>query len=110
MSRFIRDEGYSRKKNSLNGYFQRETGSGAKGDAIPGASRLRNQNEILIEKSDEAKRFTRRVAIQLKAKFALANLMRSKIRSHHLNYLIRDKITITLPILNQAIEFEGESA
>jgi hypothetical protein len=23
-------------------------------DAIPGASRLRNQNEILIEKSDEA--------------------------------------------------------
>jgi len=24
-------------------------------DAIPGASRLRNQNEILIEKSDEAK-------------------------------------------------------
>ena len=46
-------------------------GLGAEGDAIPGASRLRNQNEILIEKSDEAKRFTRRVAIQLLPKFAL---------------------------------------
>ena len=27
-----------------------------KSEAIPGASRLRNQNEILIEKSDEALR------------------------------------------------------
>jgi hypothetical protein len=57
------------------------------------ASRLRNQNEILIEKSDEApfstkkfqktqissriRRFTRREAIQLKTKFALANLSKS---------------------------------
>ena len=56
-----------------------------KSEAIPGASRLRNQNEILIEKSDEAlirikikkpkilsriRRFTRREAIQLFPKFA----------------------------------------
>ena len=36
--------------------FSIEKSDEAKGDAIPGASRLRNQNEILIEKSDEAKR------------------------------------------------------
>ena len=60
---------------------------GAKGDAIPGASRLRNQNEILIEKSDEAlikiktqissriRRFIRREAIRYFTKFALANLI-----------------------------------
>ena len=69
-----------------------------------------NKENLKTQILSRIRRFTRREAIRYFTKFALANLMRSKIRSHHLNYLIRDKITITLPILNQAIEFEGESA
>jgi len=50
-------------------------------------------------------RFSREEAIQLKAKFALANLIKRKIHSHHLRVA-----SILFSILNQAIEFEGESA
>ena len=81
-----KDEGSSRIKNSLNGYFKRRTGSGTK---------WRNsQSRIFFEKKDEAfthkknsnkpkilsrmSRFTRDEAIQLKAKFALANLIKWK--------------------------------
>ena len=45
-------EGSSRLKNSLNGYLK--NGIRSEATRVPGASRLRNQNEILIEKSDEA--------------------------------------------------------
>ena len=58
-----------------------------------------NQNEILIEKSDDAKRRNPR----------RKSFLKKKMKRFSLKKLI-SLSQITRPILNQAIEFEGESA
>jgi hypothetical protein len=92
-----------------------------------------SQSRIFFEKKDEAfihkeilkklknlsrmSRFTRDEAIQLLPKFALANLMRSSresfLKKKMKRFALKKLISlseITLPILNQAIEFKDESA
>ena len=65
-------------------------------EAIPGASRLRNQNEILIEKSDEAiKNKIKKSPIVTLIKFLMSKLLR------------RDQVVylVLCPLLNDANEF-----